>query len=477
MKHYVLPTSYLTLVVIMLLTFSSSAALVAPPRLPISTGTVDSPRAQAISPAKIYLPLTVNRYPHHTIFGIEMKGVTPARGLDGVVATSTTWIRRNGLLWKDVEPVEDGGYKWNAPSVQALEQEMINARNNNFKLIMIVRGSPRWATAPHQADCAPINPRKYASFARFMKAAVERYSKPPYSVQFWELGNEPDGPIATSDSVWGCWGDPKDPYYGGRAYGNMLKAVYPAMKAANPDSKVLNGGLLLDRPYNPQNGSGLSARFIEGVFVAGAASSFDILSYHSYSHYNGNPDGTMGSTDWKVGYLRNLMKTYNVRQKPLFNTESALLCHNADPSQCRQPQANFIAKTYARAMKDRLMGLIWYAYDSDSFRSTALVEPTNVSIKRPAYHAYKHAARMIGGTEYLGRLEQQPSGVEGYRFRRGSETVIIFWSNTERSITIPVPSRAAVSCTNRDGGTVACTNVNGSVTLIAKSSPRYIVVR
>jgi hypothetical protein len=257
----------------------------------------------------------------------------------------------------------------------------------------------------------------------------------------------------------------------------MLKAVYPAMKAANPDIKVLNGGLLLASPYNPQTGSGLPGRFLEGVFIAGAGASFDIVSYHSYSHYNGDPDGSTGSKDWKVGYLRNLMRTYKVAQKPLFNTESALLCYNKNTSECHGPQAVYIPRLYARAMRDGLMGQLWYIYDSDSFRNTALVEPSSPSTQRLAYHSYKYAASMIGGTDYLGPLERQPSGVEGYRFRRGSELVIIFWSNIERSTTINVSPGSTVRCTTRDGGTVPCTNTNGSISITAKSSPRYIVVR
>ena len=51
---------------------------------------------------------------------------------------------------------------------------------------------------------------------------------------------------------YGCWGVRTDPYYGGRAYGDMLKVVYPAIKASNPAVQVLHGSLLLDRPYNPQ---------------------------------------------------------------------------------------------------------------------------------------------------------------------------------------------------------------------------------
>jgi hypothetical protein len=41
------------------------------------------------------------------------------------------------------------------------------------------------------------------------------------------------------------WGDISDPYYGGRYYGEMLMAVAPAMRAADPQVVIWLGGLLL----------------------------------------------------------------------------------------------------------------------------------------------------------------------------------------------------------------------------------------
>ena len=113
-----------------------------------------------------------------------MSGISPNRGFDSLRAAGVTWIRSdNTLRWRDVEPVEGGGYQWNTAAVQRIEQEMILASQAGLKFILIVQGSPRWATTPYQADCAPINPAKYDRFAAFLAAAVARYSQPPYNVR------------------------------------------------------------------------------------------------------------------------------------------------------------------------------------------------------------------------------------------------------------------------------------------------------
>ena len=46
--------------------------------------------------------------------------------------------------------------------------------------------------------------------------------------------------------MFGCWDDPEDAYYGGEYYAEMLKVVYPVIKEADPEAKVLFGGLLYE---------------------------------------------------------------------------------------------------------------------------------------------------------------------------------------------------------------------------------------
>jgi len=396
-----------------------------------------------------------------------MNDITPERGFDSLLAAGVTWIRsNNGLLWRDVEPVEGAAYQWNTPAMQRIEQEMLRASQSGLKLIMIVRGSPRWATTPYRADCAPIHPTKYARFAAFMAAAVARYSQPPYNVAYWQIGNEPDAYIFSKDSGYGCWGVRTDPYYGGRAYGDMLKVVYPAIKAANPNVQVMHGSLLLDRPYNSQTGSGLSSRFLEGVFLAGAADSFDILPYNAY--FWGDD---LNSPDWKTPYLHNLQQSYNVPRKPMLMTETGLLC---DPG-CPKLQAYAVGRYYARALNYDLLGSMWYIYDSDEFHHTAMVDPQDPSQPRLAYQAYRHAATLLKDVTNAGALDGQPSGIEGYRFTGPHGMLTVFWSSKAQPVSIPVDPYAAVTCTAWDGTLLPCANVAGSVALAADLGPIYVV--
>jgi hypothetical protein len=448
----------------------------------IFLGGLSAPLPLPAQPARdklLFLPLAGGGSGPTPVFGIEMLRLDAARGIDLVTTSGTRWVRRNGLLWKQVEPTQGAGYSWDHPDIKELELEMVRASQLGISLVLIVRGSPSWATAPHAAGCAPINPSHYASFARFMAAAVERYSKPPYNVRYWELGNEPDAPIRPDDFVFGCWGVTNDPYYGGEAYGQMLKSVVPAMKAVNPHIAVLNGGLLLDRPFKEGDSTTTLGRFFEGVLRGGGGPHIDLVSFHTYVFYRTPGQPELGPReDWRVNYLRGLMRKYSVPERPLIRTETALLCP-VITVECRWAQADLVGRTYARTVRDGVLASIWYVYDNDSFHNTAMIEPSDVWVPRPAYFAYRHTARMLGNSSYSGPIPGLDAAAEGYVFNRGSEQIYIYWSDEKAGvpISLPIPEGSSVTCTDRDGGPQPCAPTAGALQLTAQVSPAFVVVK
>ncbi len=439
--------------------------------------TTLSIRAQ--DPAQIYLPFlrqSSDVVPH--VFGIEMSQLTTDRGLRLMSVSGTAWVRRNALEWKHIEPQRGSGYVWDHPTTRIIEQDMITASRLGLNLIVILRGSPRWATAPYAADCAPINPDHYQDFARFAAEVARRYSGSPYNVRYWELGNEPDAPVFQDDSVFGCWGLENDPYYGGRAYGEMLRVVYPAIKAANPNAIVLNGGLLLDRPYRPEDPASVPGRFLEGMLVAGAGNAFDMLSFHAYNTFwriPGQP--ALGPrADWRPAYLRGVLARYGVPEKPLIRTEGALLCPGEITPECRWAQADYLSRVFTRSLRDGLTADIWYIYDSDSYHNTALIEPGDVLVPRPGYFAYRHASRTLTGARYLRPLAGVPDTIEGYVLQRSDGYIVVLWSDQPQMVRVPLPANGAVRCTNRDGGPVECPQDGNAALVEVQTGATYVVV-
>lgn len=310
--------------------------------------------------------------------------------------------------------------------------------------IAIVKMTPLWAQKYDGVYCGPVAEAHFSDFAAFLMAAVNRYSKAPYNVRYWELGNEPDvAPgLVPPDSIFGCWGDTNDSYYGGGYYASMLKAAYPAIKSVDPQAKVLIGGLLLNcDPGDPDCSDPQPARFFEGILQNGGGNYFDIVSYHGYPYYDDGQIVDESQPTWdrfggvvfgKAIFLRDVMNRYGVN-KPLLHSEGGLLCPEWNHQDCDSPnegyedaKADYTIRLYVEAIANDLEGSIWYTLDGNGWRNGGLIG--NENNPNPAYYAFKFLTKELKGYQYTG----QPLGVGGelraYAFRVPSKTVWAVWS-------------------------------------------------
>lgn len=436
-----------------------------------------------------YLPLVVNGYPRAaTQFGGEFTG-----GDAATVALAESagmyWVRAHAFDWDRIEPNPPVGgvhtYDWS----KVPESLLIQLSANRMQVIAIVKKAPTWAQQQPDVVCGPIKQDALDDFAAFMSAAVQRYSKAPYNIRYWELGNEPDvdPSLVAGESVFGCWGDVDDPYHGGGYYGEMLKVVYPAIKAANANTQVLNGGLLLDcDPDNPPAGRDCEAsRFFEGMLRAGAGNSFDIVSFHGYPPYTTN--GRVQDEDFpnwaarggvvmgKIAYLREVMAAYGI-QKPLIHTEGAVICPEWNTEHCNPPngtfhqaQAEYVPRLYLRNWANGLIGTVWYPFNGEGWRYSGIVGASTASPK-PAYRAFAFVSQKLAGATYLDEVKIY-GGVTIYRFTlKNGNLLWAVWSKDGTTQTIAVP-----------GGLVSGYNLYGTafgaVGGLDVTAPVYLEVR
>jgi hypothetical protein len=145
------------------------------------------------------------------------------------------------------------------------------------------------------SDGSPINEDNH--YAHYVYRMVEVYKD---YVHFWEVLNEPD--VDLSGNGWKPRGEPgnwydnvPDPceytfYAPIYLYVRMLKITYEVVKTLDPDAYVCVGGLgnpsfldlILRHTDNPTDGSVTP----EYPLLGGAY--FDVLSYHSYPHFDGS---------------------------------------------------------------------------------------------------------------------------------------------------------------------------------------------
>ncbi len=415
-----------------------------------SAGTIN---AQTTDTFLQNLPVILNNAPYiETIFGIHLKEITPEQGLNQVDNAGALYLRRN-MIWRRVETTE-GARHWD--QVLGLENELITASDRGLRTILIVHGTPPWAQSLPGISCGPIKADKIEAFAQFMHDAVARYSGPPYNVKYWEIWNEPDASpaLVNDNSDFGCWGDPSDPYYGGGYYADMLKAVYPQIKAADPDAQVIVGGLLMGCDPNivpPPASNCAMSNFLEGILNNGGGPFFDGISFHAYDFgWPGLGAGLYANTHWNTAYnttgpvalvkgqfLRDVLAQYGVTNKSLTNTETGIICDDCinDPN-FELTKAYYVAQSYASAINEGLFANIWYS--ALGWRNSGLLE-TNLN-PRPAYHAYVAAANLIGNSTGLGPVTSadvtNASRVFGYKLQLVDREIWVIWSKDGGSFNI-----------------------------------------
>ena len=413
-------------------------------------------------PSSPDLEMPPDSKPVNRIWGIETSSLLGEDRLESISGAGADWVRRNAVFWSRVEPVQ-GTRNWSVLS--DLELELISASDQEIEIVLLVRSTPRWAQAVPGLTCGPIEPTALPTFADFLAELVSRYSQAPYNVRYFEIWNEPDvladGRFIDPESPFGCWGDRQDPFYGGADYAEVLAAVYPQVKAANPMAQVLVGGLLLDcDPVNPPDltGGGLkdcsSAKYLEGVLQAGGGEYFDGISFHAYDFYGGEL-GQYGNSNWgssskltgpvlhaKTRYLRSLLNKYGFPDKFLINSESGLICGTTDGSEpvCQSADFNltkayYAAVAYAGAIADGLPANIWYSLRG--WRASGLLDQDGQP--QPVYDAFAFSAQELRDAEYISRITQY-SGVSGYEFSESGKTIWLIWS-AGGSVSVQLPEQ------------------------------------
>jgi hypothetical protein len=391
-----------------------------------------------ITPTPTLLPL-----PQVPLPGLHIHNFKSPEQVSLGGGSGASWTRFDDFNWDAIEPVriEPPEYHWDAVDEAAL----LAAATGGYEIIGIVLFTPPWAQKYPGIACGPIAEGEFERFAQFMGELVSRYSQPPYNVSYWEIGNEPDVDYKLVDphSGFGCWGEEDDLYFGGGYYGEMLKVVYPAIKAADPEAQVLVGGLLLDcDPVNPpENLDCKASRFLEGILEVGGGDYFDGVSFHAYDYYFG--DGIYGNTNWnsysnttgpvvtvKAKYLQSLLARFGQPSKYLLNTEVAVLCgrDGREPGcltdDFNQTKSNYVASANVVAAARKLVANVWYSLTG--WRASGLVQGASLQLL-PAYDAFRFNADQLDGAQYIRDLEQY-DGLVGYEFERDGDILWVLWS-------------------------------------------------
>jgi hypothetical protein len=244
--------------------------------------------------------------PGSGLFGVSAGGAihnedpaTLGRDLNAIQHLHAGWLRVD-INWATIQDHGPTSYNW-AP----IDRVVQGATARGVKVLGTIGYTPGWARPAGSAATHNPDPAQYAAFAA---TATRHYAA--MGVHSYEVWNEPNQS--------GAWTPKPDP----AAYTLLLKAAYPAIKAADPQSTVMTGGT----GPAPNDGTQIAPLdFLNAVYANGGAGFFDAVAHHPYT-FPAYPGEAQNWSPWYQMYgtapsLRSLMIAHGDGAKKIWATE------------------------------------------------------------------------------------------------------------------------------------------------------------
>ncbi len=192
--------------------------------------------------------------------GARISGGTYQREMDTAKAAGLPWVSV-GASWSSLQPTPGaplgpdgpGGAAW-----RTLEGQVTYAHSIGLRIFVQFTGAPAWANGGSADNSAPPTPEGRLAYAAFLQELAGRLGPYIDAYSAWNEVNQPE-----------YW-NPIDP----AGFAALQRAVYPAIKAADPTGIVVSGTI-----YS----KGGTFDFMRAAYAAGLKGSFDVLGWMLFS--------------------------------------------------------------------------------------------------------------------------------------------------------------------------------------------------
>jgi polysaccharide biosynthesis protein PslG len=275
----------------------TAAVVIAATPAPAASST--PPASRGVLHLPVVLTAAINESP--TTLGIAdsslytLSETDVNKTLDELQSLGVTDVRI-AVPWIFVQPNSSQSYDWSK-----VDMVVDAAAARNMGVLGVISGTPTWAGFPINGHPSP------AVYADFASAVATRYQG---KISAYEIWNEPNGVTFWSP-------------VSAKAYTDLLKAAYPAIKAADPSATVIGG--VLGAVGDIAGISTNAASFVNQMYADGAHGFFDALSFHPYHYVTPFSKGTLaGDPIEQVAAIRALMLANGDGALKLWATEYGL---------------------------------------------------------------------------------------------------------------------------------------------------------
>ncbi|HPD14834.1 MAG TPA: sugar-binding protein [Planctomycetota bacterium] len=295
---------------------------------------------------------------------------------------------------------------------------------------------------------APVSPEAVNAFVAYCKALMARYGK---VCQHWEVWNEPN------IFFW----KPKPKV---EDYAALMKAVYPATKAADPQATIV--GVCT---------AGTDLRFIEGVLAAGAGKAMDAISVHPY-RYPRSPE----ESDFlgEMARLKALLERHGVGDLKVWLTEFGYPTQKDKRGVSEARSGAYLVRTCLHALTLPYVERL-FIYDFQNDGTDPLDNESNFGLIRldntpkAAYAAHNTMVRMIGRKRFA-RAVDAGKDVICYEFVDGQGKVLVAWPKSQAATLSLATTSKELKLTDLMGNTSALAPVEGRITLALTEDPIFL---
>jgi hypothetical protein len=373
------------------------------------------------------------------------------------------------VRWEEVETTP-GVYTW-----AGLDRAFVNASGGGRRqTFATIRNNPAWAAA---SRCTITNDSERATLARFVEAIVRRYSGTipdgplagrPVLARYWQFYNEMDfssPEVEVFTDLGGCFAtrnDAEPTQLGRDRYARMLEAVGPAARTADPQSKIVMGGVASSSYLSagcPVHLCGFDPGFIRGVLESlrarGTLDRLDAVAVHYFSSQTvfwsapGTPD-LLG----RVAATRQQMRDAGLTTaelKSVFVDEGSYTegtpVSTGDPNHpYNRAQMRYVSKVLVRAAHADVAGYFWFRRQDTLGPGLGGDWPFGLldghGVPKPSYGAYRYFASLVRSPDQVTRqLTFASPKLEGYEITTNDgRRLQIVWNEADDASVPYTPS-------------------------------------
>ena len=343
------------------------------------------------------------------------------------------------IRWDQIQPKGPSDWRsspWFPES--ALARELADGR----RVAAVVLGTPPWLSgndpnaAPRNLDLPYDSPDNY--WGQFIRRLVAEYRG---RVDEWIIWNEPD--VWNNSTGLQQWNGSVEQYY------QLVKVAYLAAKSANPNARIILGGLTYwwDQQFGREQ---YLRRFLRVAAQDPSARQhgfyFDVVSLHLY----GNPQDLY---DVPIQF-RQIMREFELDKPIWINETNAVPWDDAGARQARDAyrvtmdeQASFLIQAFASALAAGVQRISVYKMSDDpgvpGAEPFGLVRADEGASTRAAFEAFQVITGYMSGVRSARLYHQGP--VKVVRMERQSDWVTVLWNLSPVQTQIAIPAISSVA--------------------------------